>query len=147
MPATGGIRIELRGPLLESNGSRALRFFRDAAEEVVREGVEAGEQKLDEELRPRPAGVYLSVAQAAPGHASTGNYRRNVSGRVRGTEGVITDGGVVYGSRLEGIGSRNQTTRFKGYATFRRVAQWLERFEIPLITRRVSARLASRLRR
>lgn len=36
---------------------------------------------------------------------------------------VVTDGGVIYGPWLEGVGSRNQTTRFKGYATFRTVAQ------------------------
>jgi hypothetical protein len=31
----------------------------------------------------------------------------------------IHDSGVVYGPWLEGISSRNQTTRFKGYHTFR----------------------------
>lgn len=33
----------------------------------------------------------------------------------------INDSGVIYGPWLEGLSSRNQTTRFKGYATFRRV--------------------------
>ena len=32
---------------------------------------------------------------------------------------VITDGGVVYGSWLEGTSSRNRESRFKGYKTFR----------------------------
>jgi hypothetical protein len=31
----------------------------------------------------------------------------------------VHDSGVVYGPWLEGISSRNQTTRFKGYHTFR----------------------------
>lgn len=31
----------------------------------------------------------------------------------------IHDNGVVYGPWLEGISSRNETTRFKGYHTFR----------------------------
>jgi hypothetical protein len=39
---------------------------------------------------------------------------------------VVTDGGVIYGPWLEGVGSRNQTTRFKGYATFRTVTQQLD---------------------
>jgi hypothetical protein len=30
---------------------------------------------------------------------------------------------VIYGPWLEGTGSRNATTRFKGYASFRRAAQ------------------------
>lgn len=36
---------------------------------------------------------------------------------------TITDGGVIYGPWLEGVGSRNRTTRFKGYFTFRRTTQ------------------------
>jgi hypothetical protein len=33
---------------------------------------------------------------------------------------------VIYGPWLEGVGSRNRTTRFKGYFTFRRTAQQLK---------------------
>lgn len=40
---------------------------------------------------------------------------------------MISDGGVVYGPWLEGTGSRNRTTRFKGYWTFRRMSVVLER--------------------
>jgi hypothetical protein len=40
---------------------------------------------------------------------------------------VIHDRGIIYGPWLEGVGSRNKTTRFKGYHTFRTVAQELER--------------------
>jgi hypothetical protein len=36
---------------------------------------------------------------------------------------VVTDGGIVYGHWLEGTGSRNRTTRFKGYRSFRLAAQ------------------------
>ena len=32
----------------------------------------------------------------------------------------VNDRGVIYGPWLEGTSSRNQTTRFKGYAAFRR---------------------------
>jgi hypothetical protein len=35
----------------------------------------------------------------------------------------IWDQGVVYGPWLEGTGSRNKTTRFKGYMIFRRAVQ------------------------
>jgi hypothetical protein len=40
---------------------------------------------------------------------------------------AVTDSGVIYGPWLEGTGSRNRTTRFKGYATFRKAAQELDR--------------------
>lgn len=39
---------------------------------------------------------------------------------------AVTDGGIVYGHWLEGTGSRNRTTRFKGYKAFRLVTQSLQ---------------------
>lgn len=39
----------------------------------------------------------------------------------------IWDSYVVYGPWLEGVGSRNRTTRFKGYAAFRIEATLLDR--------------------
>lgn len=58
----------------------------------------------------------------------TGYYESQVTvNRVSGDNIAITDGGVVYGPWLEGISSRNAATRFKGYATFRRVAERVEK--------------------
>jgi hypothetical protein len=56
----------------------------------------------------------------------TGYYESQITSEPDGGDIEITDGGVVYGPWLEGTGSRNRTTRFKGYATFRRVAQALD---------------------
>jgi hypothetical protein len=39
--------------------------------------------------------------------------------------GVVDDSNVIYGPWLEGVGSRNEKTRFKGYFTFRKAAQKL----------------------
>lgn len=40
----------------------------------------------------------------------------------------VSDSGLVYGPWLEGVGSRNYpVTRFKGYSTFRKVRQQIER--------------------
>ena len=36
---------------------------------------------------------------------------------------AVDDDHIIYGPWLEGVGSRNKTTRFKGYATFRYVSQ------------------------
>lgn len=56
----------------------------------------------------------------------TGFYASQVAAKVN-TRGVtIGDGGVVYGPWLEGTGSRNQTTRFKGYQSFRKATQKLD---------------------
>lgn len=118
------VSYRIQGPLFKRTAPSVLL---KAGEATLRELVELGEQRLDEALRPRPAGVYLSVSEARQGQSSTGHYRRNVHGKVSGLSGVITDGGVIYGPWLEGVGSRNQSTRFKGYATFRKTKQWLER--------------------
>jgi hypothetical protein len=77
--------------------------------------------------------VYLSVQEAGPKRASTGNYRRNISTTITGLNAVITDGGVIYGPWLEGVSSRNTTTRFKGYASFRRVGQWVEKQQMRVL--------------
>jgi hypothetical protein len=57
----------------------------------------------------------------------TGYYTSRLRVDMTMTDSVITDGGVVYGPWLEGTGSRNKTTRFKGYSTFRWVQQKLNR--------------------
>jgi hypothetical protein len=50
----------------------------------------------------------------------------------------VNDDQVIYGPWLEGTSSRNKTTRFKGYHTFRTVTQQVQR-EVPVITERVLA--------
>lgn len=78
---------------------------RGVENEVAEEGVELIRRNLDGVLR-RQTGRYRSSVQAS------------------GNE--INDGGIVYGPWLEGLGSRNRTTRFKGYFTFRRTTQQIE---------------------
>lgn len=139
-----GVSIEMtfKGPLFQSGVvQQQIQQFRQG---VIQELVEAGEERLAMMLRPRPAGVYLSVAEAQRGKASTGNYRRNLHTRVEAGYGLIGDGGVIYGPWLEGTSSRNETTRFKGYASFRRVAQWLQEKGRPVAEAHL-ARLNERL--
>jgi hypothetical protein len=55
-------------------------------------------------------------------------YRTRIHIDRTGGDPRVTDGGVIYGPWLEGVGSRNYpTTRFRGYATFRRVAGVVDR--------------------
>lgn len=53
-------------------------------------------------------------------------YETQITSERHGDTQVVHDRGIIYGPWLEGTGSRNQTTRFKGYASFRRAAQELE---------------------
>lgn len=49
---------------------------------------------------------------------------------------VVHDRGIVYGPWLEGVSSRNQSTRFKGYHSFRKGFQTLTN-EVPRLLDKV----------
>lgn len=99
------------GPLFNGRASVAVHAFCDEAEdEIGQHGVNVIRTELGSVLK-RPTGYYQSRIQ---------------TDRVGG-DSVINDGGVIYGPWLEGVGSRNRTTRFKGYFTFRRMAQTIQR--------------------
>jgi hypothetical protein len=120
MPALD-MTMEVKGPVFDRRGRDMVER---AMEHAMNDLVEQSEAHISEMARPRPApGVYLSRGE---GGRSTGNYRRNISGKTQGLTGTLSDGGVVYGPWLEGTGSRNQTTRFKGYQMFRKTRQWAE---------------------
>lgn len=56
----------------------------------------------------------------------TGYYESHIEWHYDGADAVVSDGMVVYGPWLEGVGSRNSpVTRFPGYWTFRRTAPQL----------------------
>lgn len=134
------VKIRKTGPLF----GRPTAMVRRELNGMIRDVTEAGMERLNEMLRPRPAGVYLSVADARPGQASIGHYRANLHPRFGNLQARISDGGVVYGPWLEGTSSRNQSTRFKGYSSFRRTRDWLKKNTKRIIRPRV-ARLVQRL--
>ncbi len=53
-------------------------------------------------------------------------YRMQVEAEPEAPGWKIWDQDVIYGPWLEGTGSRNRTTRFKGYFTFRTIAAQLQ---------------------
>jgi hypothetical protein len=131
---TTSLKLTTSGPIFDKY--KTSKVFEQARESTVRELVERGEQELDTKyLLPKPQGKFLSISEARKGQASTGNYRRNVHGITRRVgldlQGKIHDSGVVYGPWLEGTSSRNKTTRFRGYSSFRKVKQWLEKDVAP----------------
>jgi len=115
------VDFKATGPLFKAGGPPLEREINGAIKELV----QMGEERLAETLRPQPGGVFLSVAEVGIKRASKGHYRRNISTEFRNLGALITDGGVKYGPWLEGISSRNETTRFKGYASFHRTGDWL----------------------
>jgi len=114
--------VEMRGRFFDGTARRRLTR---AVSEAVRDLTSEAETFLNDRLRPQSGGgVYKNIGVAEGG--STGNYRRNISTHMRQLNALISDGGVIYGPWLEGISSRNATTRFKGYSSFRRAAQFAQ---------------------
>jgi hypothetical protein len=106
-------RMRYDGPIFDARARRAFRAMKEELEE------ESAEWALD-----RVRDVFHAEFRMP-----TGYYESNV--RVRNTTSghEVWDGGLagpVYGPWLEGVGSRNAATRFKGYHAFRRAAQALE---------------------
>lgn len=64
-------------------------------------------------------------------------YRLQVAARSTPPNWVITDGGVVYGPWLEGVSRRNQTSRFRGYRTFRTIAERMRRESVVFVERNI----------
>lgn len=101
---------EMTGPLFNGEAERlAAQACAAIEQELGRQGEALVRQHLDAVLQN-----------------PTGYYESQITSQADGGDIEITDGGVVYGPWLEGTGSRNRTTRFKGYATFRRVTQVLQ---------------------
>lgn len=61
-----------------------------------------------------------------------------------GDSEVVHDRGIIYGPWLEGTSRRNSTTRFKGYASFRKAFQETER-QAPAVLARVVQRNLGRI--
>lgn len=117
------ITVSFSGPFFAAN---AIEKLRSIGENTIRQLVEMGHERLSNMLQPRPTGVYLSASEAGPGRVSTGYYRQHIHDECDGMHGRIDDGNVIYGNWLEGTSSRNQSTRFKGYASFRKTHDWIE---------------------
>jgi hypothetical protein len=108
----GYVTVRQTGPLFSDSAPReVIADLLDEAEEAVAD---------------RLLGFVQANLKGSLRHP-TGYYQRHV-GKVRhGDQWRVTDGGVVYGPWLEGVSRRNARTRFKGYASFRRARQQVQR--------------------
>lgn len=107
-------RTQYNGALFDFRARRYFSDFRDELEE------EAAEFTLD----------HIKDTFHTHFKMPTGYYESNVHIHTAATGREVWDGGYagpVYGPWLEGVGSRNNTTRFKGYHAFRKAANALER--------------------
>lgn len=105
------VDVDTHGPVFDGRAQAAARAYVAAAtEEIASEGKQDVDTRLPQVLRN-----------------PTGYYQAHITNdRVTATSWRIHDDMVIYGPWLEGVGSRNKTTRFKGYFTFRLVGQQLK---------------------
>jgi len=118
------------GPFFEPGN--AERVLRDMCSDIV-----------DEVAAQASADVHTNLNTSI--RHPTPYYETQIRIESRGfNERSVNDSGVIYGPWLEGTGSRNRTTRFKGYASFRRAAQSTQA-RVPQLARAAVERAARRL--
>jgi hypothetical protein len=104
------IGVEFSGPVFDLRANRwSDQATRNWEHVLAQTGVGYVQKELNQVLRKQ-----------------TPYYRLQITTTEHPGVTVINDGGVVYGPWLEGTGSRNKTTRFKGYSTFRRMSYKLQ---------------------
>lgn len=105
------VKVTAAGPLFDGRAANAVaRYVDDARDTIAARGEELVLAELGMVLR-HPTGYY-------EGEITTD--------RVTPDTDRVSDGGVVYGPWLEGVGSRNYPeTRFKGYGHWRRTKETL----------------------
>jgi hypothetical protein len=111
------IGVKASGPLFDGTLYSKVALAVDAAEEEI---ATQGANHLRDDL-----GV-------PPFKNPTGWYRSHVTQKRMGAYWTIWDSGVIYGPWLAGVGSRNATSRFKGYAHWRRAVQHTRMISTPI---------------
>lgn len=120
--------VRVSGPVFDGRAAAAVEAYLDDAKyQVAAQGSSDVHRNLDASIRhPTPY------------------YETQIQTERQGNDVVVNDRGIIYGPWLEGVGSRNATTRFKGYFSFRRATQQL-RGEAPGIAERVLDRYIGRM--
>jgi hypothetical protein len=103
-------------------------FFAPNVDEVVDSEIEKGRHQITEAAHSRVQALLQDFLQNPTGYYQS----RVVTDMSVGDTDLIHDSNVVYGPWLEGTGSRNRTTRFKGYHVFRIVTRGMQQRAVDL---------------
>lgn len=113
------VQVQIVGPLLAPG-----------AEQVIQAGLVEAQRQVAQQAYANVMGLLdRSIRNPTP------YYETQVTVDNVAADLVVHDRDVIYGPWLEGTGSRNQSTRFKGYASFRRAFQQLNRQGPALVER------------
>jgi hypothetical protein len=121
--------VTLSGPLFDGTAARAARDGTTAARKALaRHGQLLAQTRLFSHIREHTTGKAISTVTTTDHSVvyQTGKYSMPVLVDDELTDIVITTSLATYGPWLEGTGSRNVTTRFKGYHSFRQAGDDLE---------------------
>lgn len=113
------------GPLFEGTAERAAaRAVTQIRDDVATRGEHLAEMNFAASIRHGDGKFEHEVTDTSVSKAyQRGRYTMPIV--VSPSETVVTTDNAMYGPWLEGTGSRNRTTRFKGYSGFRRASQTL----------------------
>lgn len=123
------VSVKAYGPLFDGRLAAVVDHAVDEAEQEI---ARMGADHLKDDL-----GV-------PPFRNPTGWYRSHITEKRMGSVWVVQDSGVIYGPWLAGTGSRNATSRFKGYQHWRRLIAYLHGIARP-VTQKVVDRAIARL--
>lgn len=107
------------GPLFDGRAAVAMEAFTIAGAAAIGDEAYLDVRRTLGQVLRNPSGFYESRVQ----HNQAGGMS------------YVHDGNVIYGPWLEGTGSRNATTRFKGYHTFRQVTQRIDARSVDIAQR------------
>ncbi len=129
--------VTTSGPLFDGRAQAALdRGIEEVRKRVAAEGQRLTVAAFSSAIR-RDSGRFLSeISTTRGGKAVSTASGRNVYTMVLdgdpATDDLVYPDNAAYGPWLDGTGSRNETTRFKGYHGFRLAAQALDRAAGPI---------------
>lgn len=122
--------LTMTGPLFDGRAEAEA----EAAARAIRQGVSKRGQSLtaaafNASIRDN-RGTFIesiTITDTSRTYSTTGGRTTyTLSVDVPAEAEVVTTDLATYGPWLEGVGSRNETTRFKGYQGFRRASQELD---------------------
>lgn len=105
-------------------------------------GIQAQITAMVDEMQYRVAAAALERVQYNLDRSiqfPTPYYETQIMMQTQLTDLVVHDRGIAYGPWLEGVSSRNRTSSFSGYHSFRRAADEVRR-QAPAICQQVAAR-------
>lgn len=121
-----GVTVDATGPVFDGRAEAAAARYAQDIQQVIGDHGKAMIRAYLPTVYQYPRNPASLGWHGSKNHFIPGYYESVIHTLDVGNAVLIHDTPCVYGPWLEGVGSRNATTRFKGYHTFRIIGQLLE---------------------